>query len=321
MIFPTIVRLVALLSALSPLLVHAQAPESLMVVEAYSGKILIAANSSVKRPVASLTQLATAVVAVDWASATESDISQLVITAPPTVAMVGGPNPMNLQPGDTLTLRDALYSALLGSDNLAALTIANHIGSQILTKRGKAGDPVATFVDEMNKLAGLIGMDNTKFVNPHGLERPRAKGYSCAADVARLAIFAMRRNALNFIVRQKDRQISVTGATGKRGYLVRNPNELLGEEGIIGIKTGASAGAGPCLATCMDREPLVRARPDGSKGATPRRLIVVLLNSGDRFGRSRSLLRDGWSIYDAWLKDGAPVKEALREVLAVPAPN
>ena len=91
MIFPTIVRLVALLSALSPLLIHAQAPESLMVVEAYSGKILIAANSSVKRPVASLTQLATAVVAVDWASATESDISQLVITAPPTVALVGGP--------------------------------------------------------------------------------------------------------------------------------------------------------------------------------------------------------------------------------------
>ena len=321
MLRPMIVRFVALLSTLSPLLLHAQAPESLMVVEAYSGKILIAANSSVKRPVASLNQLATAIVAVDWASATGADISQRVITAPPTVALVGGPNPMQLQPGDTLTLRDALYSALLGSDNLAALTIADHIGGQILAKRGKTGDPVAAFVGEMNQLAGLIGMTNTKFVNPHGLERSRANGYSCAADVARLSIFAMRRNALNFIVRQKERQINVTGATGKRGYLIRNPNELLDVEGVLGIKTGASAAAGPCLATCMDREPLVRVRPDGSKGATPRRLIVVVLNSPDRFGRTRGLLQQGWSIYDAWLKDGAPVNEARREILSVPAPN
>ena len=321
MIRPMIVRLVALLSAFSPLLVHAQAPESLMVVEAYSGKILIAANSSVKRPVAGLTQLATAIVAVDWASATASDISQVVITAPQTVALVGGANPMKLQPGDTLTLRDALYSMLLGSDNLAALAIADHVGSRILAKRGKAGDPVAAFVDEMNQLAGLIGMTETKFANPHGLERPRAKGYSCAADIARLSIYAMRRNALNFIVRQKERQISVTGVGGKRGYLIHNPHELLGEEGILGIKTAITATAGPCLATCMDREPLVRVRADGSKGATPRRLIVVVLNSPDRFGRTRGLLQQGWSVYDAWLKEDAPVKEPRREILSVPAPN
>ncbi|KAB2639691.1 MAG: D-alanyl-D-alanine carboxypeptidase [Verrucomicrobia bacterium] len=321
MIRPMIVRLVALLGSLSPLLLHAQAPESLMVVEAYSGKILVAANSSIKRPVSSLNQLATSIVAVDWATATAADISQLVITAPPTVALVGGPNPMHLQPGDKLTLRDALYSTLLGSDNLAALTIADHIGSQILAKRGKTGDPVAAFVVEMNRLAELVGMTNTKFVNPHGLERPRANGYSCAADVARLSIFTMRRNALNFIVRQKERQINVIGSSGKRGYLIHNPHELLGAEGLLGIKTGASAAAGPCLTTCMDREPLVRVKPDGSKGATPRRLIVVLLNSPDRFSRTRSLLQQGWSIYDAWLKDGAPVTEARREILAVPAPN
>ncbi|MEI6607256.1 MAG: serine hydrolase [Verrucomicrobiota bacterium] len=321
MIRPIIIPFVALFGALSPMLLHAQSPESLMVVEAYSGKILVAANSSVKRPVASLNQLATAIVAVDWASATAVDISQVIITAPPTVALVGGPNPMRLQPGETLTLRDALYSTLLGSDNLAALTIADHIGKQILAKRGKRGDPVAAFVAEMNQLAALIGMTNTKFVNPHGLERPRSNGYSCAADVARLAIFTMRRNALNFIVRQKERQINVTGATGKRGYLIHNPHELLGVEGVLGIKTGASAAAGPCLATCMDREPLVRTKPDGSKGATPRRLIVVLLNSPDRFGETRNLLLQGWSIYDAWLQDGTPINDPRREILSVPAPN
>ncbi len=316
-----IARLIALFCAGFPLLLNAQAPESVMVVEAYSGKILLATNSSLKRPVASLTKLATAIVAVDWATATESDISQLVITAPQTITMVGGPNPMNLQPGESLTLRDALYSALLGSDNLAALTIADHVGRQILAKRGKQGDPVATFVDEMNKLAKLIGMNDTRFINPHGLERPRAQGLSTAADMARLGIVAMRRNAISFIVRQKERHIDVTGTTGKRGYLIRNPNELLGEEGILGIKTGTTAAAGPCLATCMDRAPLVRAKPDGSKGATPRRLIVVVLNSPDRFGRTRSLLQQGWSIYDAWLAENAPVKDPRREILSVPAPN
>jgi D-alanyl-D-alanine carboxypeptidase len=131
----------------------------------------------------------------------------------------------------------------------------------------------------------------------------------------------MRRNAINFIVRQKDRQISVTGATGKRSFRIRNSNELIGEEGILGIKTGNTAAAGPCLATCMDREPLVRAKPDGSKGATPRRLIVVVLNSPDRFGRTRSLLQQGWSIYDAWLAAGAPVKDPQREILSVPKPT
>ena len=203
MIRPIIIPFVALFGALSPMLLHAQSPESLMVVEAYSGKILVAANSSVKRPVASLNQLATAIVAVDWASATAVDISQVIITAPPTVALVGGPNPMRLQPGETLTLRDALYSTLLGSDNLAALTIADHIGKQILAKRGKRGDPVAAFAADMNQRAALSGMTNTKLGNPHGLDRPRANGHPCAAGVSRLAIFPMRRSAFNFSVRQK----------------------------------------------------------------------------------------------------------------------
>lgn len=311
-------RLAALLFAILPVAAHAQAPESVMVVEAYSGKILVGANSAVKRPVASLTKMATAVVAVDWATATGTDINQFVLTAPQTVSLVGGPNPMNLQPGDTLTLRDALYSALLGSDNLAALTIADNIGRQILAKRGKNGDPVALFVAEMNKLAKFCGMTQTKFVNPHGLERPGAQGFSTAADMVRLGVVTMRRNAINFIVRQKDRRISVTGAGGARSFLVRNSNELVGEEGILGIKTGTTTAAGPCLATCMDKQPLVRTKPDGTKGATPRRLIVVVLNSPDRFGRTRTLLDQGWAAYDAWLAAGAPLKDPKREILSIP---
>lgn len=316
-----IVRLLAAIALFLPMTLHAQAPESVMVVEAHSGKILVASNASLKRPVASLNKIATAVVAIDWATALDTDIANVQITVPQTVTLVGGPNPMNLQPGDRLSMRDALYSALLGSDNLAALSVADHVGREILARRGKNGDPVAAFVAEMGKLAQAIGMTQTNFVNPHGLDIRNTKGYSTAADMARLSIYAMRRNAFTFIVRQPSRNVSVSGAGGERKFLVRNTNELIGEPGILGLKTGTTNAAGPCLAVCMDREPLVRNKPDGTKGATPRRIIVVVLNSPDRFGRARNLIQQGWSVYDPWLAAGAPVQDRNREILSVPAPR
>ncbi len=318
--FP-ILKILAFLTATLPFQLVAQMPESVMVVEAHSGKILVASNASAKRPVASLTKIALAAVTVDWATATSTDLGTTQITVPQTITLVGGPNPMNLQPGDQLSLRDALYSALLGSDNLAALTIADHVGREILARRGKNDDPVAAVVGEMNQLAKALGMTQTRFANPHGLERPGAKAFSTAADVARLSIYAMRRNAFNFIVRQKDRQVIVTGPAGKRGFRVKNTNELVGEPGILGVKTGTTAAAGPCVSVCMDREPLVRQKPDGSKGATPRRLIVVVLNNPDRFNRARSLIRQGWATYDSWLESGAPVQDRPREILSVPNPQ
>jgi serine-type D-Ala-D-Ala carboxypeptidase (penicillin-binding protein 5/6) len=315
--FPKLPLLVATLCF--PML-SVSAQESVMVMEAHSGKVLVASNSTAKRPVASLTKIATGVIAVDWSVATGSDLGSLQITVPQTITLVGGPNPMNLQPGDMLTMRDALYCALLGSDNLAALSIADHVGRELLTRRGKNGDPVGEFVAEMNRLTKGLGMTSTRFANPHGLEREGVKAFSTAADIARLSIYAMRRNAFNFIVRQPSRQIKISGAGGARTYNVRNTNELIGEPGILGVKTGTTAAAGPCLSVCMDREPLVRMKADGSKGATPRRLIVVVLNSPDRFNRTRGLIRQGWAVYDPWLAAGAPVKDKKREIILVPNP-
>ncbi len=309
------------LAAIMPALAAADESESVMVVESYSGKILVASNAAAKRPVASLTKIATGAVTVDWATATGTDIGTAMITAPQTITLVGGPNPMNLQPGDQLSVRDALYSALLGSDNLAALCIADHVGREILTRRGKQGDPVVTFVEEMNELAEALGMSSTRFANPHGLERQGAKAYSTAADVARLAAYAMKRNAFNFIVRQKERQVNVTTAAGKKGFKVKTTNELIGEPGILGVKTGTTAASGPCVTICMDREPLVRTKPDGTKGATPRRLIVVVLNNADRFNRARGLIHQGWETYDPWLESGAPVQDRAREFLTMPSPQ
>ena len=73
-------------------------PESIMVMEAYSGKVLVASNAAAKRPIASLTKIASGAVAIDWATATETDISKARISVPQTVTLVGGPNPMNLPP-------------------------------------------------------------------------------------------------------------------------------------------------------------------------------------------------------------------------------
>ena len=309
--------LLFLISLASPL--HAQ--EAHMVVEAHSGKVLSASNSTLKRPVASLTKMATAIVAADWATATGTDISKQMIRVPEIVTQIGTPSPINLAPGDTLTLRDALYSAMLVSDNVAALSIAHHVGSRILERRGKGGDPVLAFVAEMNRLSKAIRANNTLFVNVHGLENGPKPGYSTAADMARFAIHTMRRNAVSFIVRQPSRQVTVNGLSGKRTLTLRNTNEMIGEEGILGVKTGTTNAAGPCLATCMDRAPVVRTKQDGTKGVTPRRLIVVVLNSPDRFGRTRKLIRDGWAFYDPWLAAGAPVKDPKREILSTPAPK
>lgn len=320
--FTRFALLTALCVAVLPDRVSAQdSGESVMVAEAYSGKVLVASNPVAKRPVASLTKIATAAIACDWAAAAGVEPANVTMTVPQSATLVGGPNPMNLQPGDRISLRDALNSALLGSDNLAALTIADHVGQQINQRRNSGGDPVATFVGEMNQLVKALGMRSTRFTSPHGLDAPgKSAGYSTAADMAKLSIYAMRRNAITFIVRQKERQVSVDGAGGRRSYRVVNTNEMIGEPGVIGLKTGTTAAAGPCLAVVTEKTPLVRTKPDGQKGVTPRRLVVVVLNSPDRFGRARGLIQQGWSIYDAWLANGAPVQDAKREILSVPNP-
>ncbi|WP_193213187.1 D-alanyl-D-alanine carboxypeptidase family protein [Luteolibacter marinus] len=306
---------------LSGRLAFAQQGEAFMVVEAHSGKVLIASNSVVKRPIASLTKIATGVIAVDWADAIKVDLSQVEAVVPPSALAIGGPNPMALQPGDRMSLRDALYSAMLGSDNIAAMTVAHHVGGEILRARGKGGDPVEAFVGEMNELAKAIKLSKTRFRNPHGLELPKQTGLSTAADVAKLSIYAMRKPGFTFIVRQTDRQVTVHGINGDRSFKVKNTNELVGQPNILGVKTGTTAAAGACLSVAVEREPLVREKPDGEKSVTPRRLIIVLLNSPDRFNRASALIPQGWDAYDRWVAAGAPVVNREKEILEVPNPR
>ncbi|BDS05297.1 hypothetical protein NT6N_03370 [Oceaniferula spumae] len=295
-----------------------RAAESYLVMEAHSGRVLLAADSETKRPVASLTKVATAKIMLDWAKASQTSLATLAVV-PNNVLAVGGANPMGLRPGDRISLRDAAYSALLGSDNVAALTLADHVGRALLVHRQQQGDPQVTFLAEMNQLAKALGMERTRFANPHGLEMPGQKAYSTAADMARLCVYAMRDEGFAFYVKQKSRQIAVSTADGRQlSYKVGNTNELLGQQGVTGIKTGLTTAAGQCLATNAHRSPVVTKIDDTRSIIRKRDLVIVVLGSADRFGRTRQLIAQGWAGYDQWAAQGYPQSEKKREFIVVP---
>jgi len=297
-----------------------RAGEAYFVVEANSGRILLTQAALERKPVASLTKVATAMVALDWAKATRTDLGTEMLV-PPSVASLGGSNPMDLFPGDRISLRNALYSALLGSDNAAAQSLAHYVGYGILQARGRTGDPVKAFVTEMNTLSEELGMRRTRFVNPHGLNLSKRRGYSTATDMARLCIYAMREPGFAFFVKQKSRNLSFQHEGTIRGFKVQNTNKLLGQQNINGIKTGMTRLAGQCLATSSELQPVVEKLPDGATRLTPRRLICVVIGSQDRFGRTQGLVKQGWALYEQWVNGGAPTRDAARERLVVPDPR
>ena len=165
-------------------------------------------------------------------------------------------------------MRDLLYAALVQSDNVAAYALANHVGvalqSIVPATSTESGTPVAVFVGQMNALAKTLRMDRTHFVNPHGIDdTERSLPYSTAADMARLTRYAVNKAGFRFYVSQKERQISFTSGGKKHGYMLRNTNELLGTNGVDGVKTGRTARAGDCLILSANRESASRpGRPD-----------------------------------------------------------
>jgi D-alanyl-D-alanine carboxypeptidase (penicillin-binding protein 5/6) len=189
------------------------------------------------------------------------------------------------------------------SDNQAALTLADHVGRSL----GGSGDPVAAFVSQMNALAGKLGMERTRFVNPHGLdEGERTVPYSTADDMAKLTCYAMERSGFRFYVSQPERKISIAGAEGApTTYLLKNTNELLGTDSIDGVKTGTTRKAGQCVIISAMRPP--ESRQEGNTTIiTPRRIDGVLLGAPDRFNLAHTLLEKGWRLYDSWAAAGRP---------------
>ncbi len=283
----------------------AAAAEAYLIADAQTGYILEEQEARKKLQVGSLMKIATASVVLDWSERRSGDLNQAV--AIPQEAFAGTlENNIGFQPGDTITLRDLLYAALVQSDNIAAYTLAYHVGAKVgsLAPGDTKYTPVDAFVTQMNALAKQLKMDRTRFVNPHGVDyKVKPMPYSTAEDMARLTRYAMNKASFRFYVSQKERQISFDRAGRRINYMLRNTNELLGKMGIDGVKTGRTARSGDCLILYANRQAEV-VRQGQMETVFPRHLMVVLLGSTNRFGEGTALLQRGWQLYDQWAASG-----------------
>ena len=296
----------ALVSGAAPRL---HAAEAAITIDAQTGYILEQREADKKRQIGSLTKIATAMVVLDWSTKQHGDLAQVAVIQPSALAG-SAQNNIGFQPGDTVTLRDLLYAALVQSDNIAANALAEHVGRALLSQVPPSGEaprasaPVDYFVRQMNALAQHLGMERTRFLNPSGIDN-QEKPYSTAADVARLTRYAMDSAGFRFYVSQKEREIEFGRGADRLRYLLRNTNELLGRDNIDGVKTGTTDRAGACLSLSA-----AQASEVVQKGTTtlitPRRLIVVLLASPDRFGEGAAQLARGWDLYNRWAAAGRP---------------
>jgi serine-type D-Ala-D-Ala carboxypeptidase (penicillin-binding protein 5/6) len=284
----------------------ASAAQSHIVVDNQTGLILASKNPNEKLQVASLTKIATAMVVFDWAQLNKTDLSQMASVSARAL-QAGGINPAGLQEGDSLSLRDLLYTALMASDNVAATAVAQYVGARLHSAEGL--EPVGNFVSHMNALARALGMKRTLFLNPSGSDNVEgALPYSTASDMARLTRYAYSEADFPFFVSQKTRIVHVFRGGVDTPIELSNTNELLDQEGIDGVKTGRTRRAGDCLILSAERRPEVQ-RQGETVYVTPRRIVVVLLGSQDRFGEAMALARQGWGLYDQWAAEGRKIEK------------
>jgi D-alanyl-D-alanine carboxypeptidase (penicillin-binding protein 5/6) len=284
----------------------ATAAQAYIIVDSQTGYVLQAQEPKQKRQIGSLTKIATAAVVLDWAERHGGNLNQ-VVSIPPQAFIGVVENNIGFQPGDMITLRDLLYAALVQSDNIAAYTLASHVGTTIesaVPASGSKMTPVDLFVGQMNALAKQLKMEKTRFVNPHGIDdKVRPMPFSTAEDMARLTRYAVNKAGFRFYVSQKERQISFARGGHKLGYLLRNTNELIGTRGIDGVKTGRTARAGECLVLSANRDSEV-VKQGQYTAVFPRHIIVVLLGSVNRFDEGAGLVAQGWQLYDQWAAAG-----------------
>lgn len=217
-----------------------------------------------RRPVASLAKLLAALVWLDG----ESD-SDHVVTVSPRAARVEGVR-LGLRPGERVRAGDLLGATLVASSNDACLALAEH----------HAGS-VATFVERMNLRAAALGLHDSRFEHPCGLDRPGQ--FSTANDLWRLAQAALATPALAKWVAQPRGELRTQ--QGRR-LRYRSSNLLLGRfDGATGLKTGTTSRAGPCLIAAAQR-----------RGHTA---LVVLLDAADRWTTAAILLEEALRVADS----------------------
>lgn len=194
-----------------------------------SGAVLASKDPGERMRIASTTKLMTAIIAAELLAP-----DQAVEIKPEWTAVEG--SSMYLRAGESYTVRELLTGLLLASGNDAALALAE-----------TAGGSVAGFVERMNDKCLELGLRDTHFDNPHGLDGETH--YSTAADLARIMAEALRDDMLREIMAMRSCTI--------RGLVYENHNRLLRTcPGVFGGKTGYTMAAGRCLVSCCERDGL-----------------------------------------------------------------
>lgn len=298
---------------LSLVLAHGVVPEAgaqsaVMVVDSYNRKVHVAGNANQRRPVGGLAKIAAAMVTLDWADASKVGVNVLA-TVPDYAPTMAGPSPLGLQPGDRLTLRDLIYAAMMTSDYTSAIALGDFVGRDHLYRLGKGGHPMEEFVRQMNSLAQREGAKNTRFASPHGLEVGRSSGFSSAADIARLSLYAISRPAMRFYTNQRSRNITVYRGSGTLSVVLTNTNQMLGVDRIDGVKASSTPRSGGCVVVSAERPSSVTPQADGSSTIFRHRMVVVVIGSANPFAEAQALLNQGWGAYDRWLAAGRPITD------------
>lgn len=201
-----------------------------IVIDRESKRVLYSKNAYEKRAMASTTKIMTAIIALE-----NTRLDEEIIVSK-KAAGVGGSR-LGLKAGDKITMNDLLYGLMLRSGNDAAVQIAITIGNSY-----------DGFAELMNKKSIELGLNNTHFVTPHGLDDP--EHYTTAYELALLTDYALDNEKFSEIVRCKTKTILINGQQRE----LYNTNELLGNlNGINGVKTGFTNNAGRCLVTSCNR--------------------------------------------------------------------
>ena len=207
--------------------VEIMAPAKAMIVlEGYSGDVLYSYNSENRLAMASTTKIATAIVAIENCD----DLDVKFAVSDKAIGIEG--TSIYLKKGEKLSMRELLYGLILASGNDAAVAIAEYF------------DGVDNFVDMMNDMVVRLGLSNTHFDNPHGLDSDTH--YTTAYDLAAITAYALKNPTFKEIVSTKKMIIEPTEEYQAR-YL-KNKNRLLfQDDNCIGVKTGFTDNAGRCL--------------------------------------------------------------------------
>lgn len=254
------------------------AAKSAILVDAVSGRVLFERNAHLKMPIASTTKMMTALVVREQLEMDDT------ITVSPEASAVGEQE-IWLDPGEELTVEQLLYALLVQSANDAAFALAEcTTGSD------------ESFARLMNKMAGKIGVKESHFTNPHGLDE--TEHYSTAYDLALIGRELLSDPVLAKMVATRVYEIPWPGHPAPRTCI--SHNELLEKyPGANGIKTGYTAEAGRCLvgsatrdgktliAVALNseyRESDVASMLDYGFEATE---LVVMVKNGQRIGRTR----------------------------------